>query len=133
MYDGVILKPDLDDVFNDSCFAHYGVKGMHWGVRKAIDSIGGAIKQRKSMKNVGRMMKSSSTRQTVLKIKGIPKEIGSKMRNIVKTATSSYGNSSIRTFHNDRIKKLNKSYKRHHFNEKVDQLYYKSLRKLFMY
>ena len=33
-YDGIINKPDIDDIF----IAHYGVKGMKWRRRKAKKS-----------------------------------------------------------------------------------------------
>lgn len=38
-YDGVIFKPSLDEYFE-----HHGVKGMHWGVRKAVDTVKGVGK-----------------------------------------------------------------------------------------
>ena len=109
MYDGVILKPDLDDVFDDSCFAHYGVKGMHWGVRKAIDSIGGAIKRRKNkiasigssirrhenartMSNVGKLMRAKNLgyTKTMFGVKGQGGEnrwrYNSRIRKTIRTA-----------------------------------------------
>lgn len=42
VYDYVITKPELDDAL-----AHYGVRGMRWGVRKAIRK-GGIMTRRKA-------------------------------------------------------------------------------------
>ena len=141
-YDGVINKPDIDDIFIE----HFGVKGMKWGVRKAIDNVSNKIRNKKTMKNVGRMMRSGFTKDTAkfhrrlmkgagfsgklnytqrMKVKesfkldriddfkAFPKTTLSKISKISKKAIQSFGSSKVKTFRNDRIKNLNKAYKQH--------------------
>lgn len=58
IYDGVIQKPDIDELFDDTCLAHFGVKGMRWGVRHDKKSSGKShksIKERYLQKNKERM------------------------------------------------------------------------------
>lgn len=86
MYDGVIEKPSIDDLFDESCFAHYGVQGMKWGVRKAVDRIDSYRKNIAKKINMNRLSRSSyaynnyrknksytKVRRAVLKAYGSPR------------------------------------------------------------
>ena len=78
VYDGVMMKPDLDDVLE-----HHGVKGMKWGFRKqkakAVNSNGTRKKSkfdqwaaRQAQKNINRSINKQKKKQAKRVAKGKP-------------------------------------------------------------
>lgn len=57
VYDGVMLKPDLDDAL-----AHYGVMGMKWGIRKDLKKTGSISKKTKG--KINKAVNKASYRKT---------------------------------------------------------------------
>lgn len=67
----------FDDTISDDYLKHYGVKGMRWGFRKAIERIGSSIR-------TGRNMMAKFAKNTSKRVTKIPKDIN---RNITKRRT----------------------------------------------
>lgn len=86
-YDGVVIKPDIDDTLE-----HYGVKGQKWGVRKAI--------QRMGYKNAQRLAKGIKKKQDKRAAKGkAPKTL--KTRNWVHMESNSSDSAVTKRVKND--------------------------------
>ena len=58
----------FDDTISDDYLQHYGVKGMRWGFRKAIERIGSSVR-------TGRNMMAKFAKNTSKRVTKIPKDI----------------------------------------------------------
>lgn len=63
-YDGVVIKPELDDALK-----HYGVMGMKWGIRRDLRRNGSVSK--KTKKKISKALSTASYRKTRRMLNGL--------------------------------------------------------------
>lgn len=133
VYDGVMIKPDIDDLLE-----HHGVKGQKWGIRKAITRMGNRNAQRLA-KRIKRQQKARTAiglKPKTLKTKNYNHmEISNSDSAVTKRVKNDFNNMNDQEFMNKyktskktyqkRVKKYGDPYK-----HRINSTSYKVLKKL---
>lgn len=133
VYDGVIIKPDLDDLLE-----HHGVKGQKWGIRKAITRMGNRNAQRlaKRIKRQQKVRTAFGMKPKTLKThKYVKMEASNSDSAVTKRVKNDFNNMNDQEFMNKyktskktyykRVKKYGDPYK-----HRINSTSYKVLRSL---
>ena len=133
VYDGVVIKPDLDDLLE-----HHGVKGQKWGIRKAFTTLGNRSAQRMAKrikKNQEKRIAKGNPIKTLKTRSYNTMEIGAKDSAVTKRVKNDFNSMNDQEFMNKyktskktyqkRVKKYGDPYK-----HRINSTSYKVLRKL---